>query len=108
VRLDLGDASADDPAPEVLRHLTRRGRPRGADVTWRLSDAAAGLGWFIVGDAAAVLDPSCSHGVLKAIMSGMMAGHLAAGVLVDAAPRKKPPRLTAGGSRAGLPPMLRA
>jgi flavin-dependent dehydrogenase len=108
VRLDLGDASAGDPAPEVLRHLTRRGRPRGADVTWRLSDAAAGLGWFIVGDAAAVLDPSSSHGVLKAIMSGMMAGHLAAGVLVDAAPRKKPPRLTAGGSRAGLPPMLRA
>lgn len=36
----------------------------------------AGLGWFLAGDAAVVLDPSSSHGVLRAIMTGMMAGHL--------------------------------
>jgi len=35
-----------------------------------------GQGYFVVGDAAAVLDPSSSHGVLKALMSGMMAAHL--------------------------------
>ena len=31
-----------------------------------------------MGDAAAVLDPAISHGVLKAIMTGMLAGYLAA------------------------------
>ena len=35
----------------------------------------------MVGDAAATLDPTSSHGVLKAIMSGMTAGHLIAAVL---------------------------
>jgi flavin-dependent dehydrogenase len=36
----------------------------------------AGPGYICVGDAAAVLDPAASHGVLKAIMSGMMAAHV--------------------------------
>lgn len=31
-----------------------------------------------MGDAAAVLDPAASHGVPKAVMSGMMAGHVIA------------------------------
>ena len=53
------------------------GKVRGADVeSWRVVVPAAGLGYFLVGDAAAVLDPASSHGVLKAIMSGMMAAHL--------------------------------
>jgi flavin-dependent dehydrogenase len=30
----------------------------------------------LVGDAAAILDPASSHGVLKAIRSGMMVGYL--------------------------------
>lgn len=47
-----------------------------ADVTWRIADRPAGLGYFLIGDSAAVLDPASSHGVLKAIMSGMMAAHL--------------------------------
>jgi flavin-dependent dehydrogenase len=47
----------------------------GADVTWRRVVGAAGSGYFIVGDAAAVLDPASSHGVLRAIMSGIMAGY---------------------------------
>jgi flavin-dependent dehydrogenase len=51
------------------------GRTRGADVTWRRVEAPAGPGYLMVGDAAAVLDPASSHGVLKALMSGMMAGH---------------------------------
>lgn len=49
----------------------------GADVTWRCAERVAGLGWFLCGDAAAVLDPLSSRGVLRAVMSGMMAAHLA-------------------------------
>jgi flavin-dependent dehydrogenase len=51
------------------------GRIRGADVTWRHVPASAGPGYFLTGDAAVVLDPAASHGVLRALMSGMMAGH---------------------------------
>jgi flavin-dependent dehydrogenase len=51
-------------------------RRRGADVTWRIISPAAGPGFFLVGDAVAVLDPASSHGVLKALMTGMMAAHL--------------------------------
>jgi flavin-dependent dehydrogenase len=72
--------------PEELRGLKPRGASRGADVTWRLASEAAGLGWFIVGDAAALLDPASSHGVLRAIMSGMMAAHLGEAVLIGKAP----------------------
>ncbi|HUC16786.1 MAG TPA: hypothetical protein VMA37_03755 [Acetobacteraceae bacterium] len=35
----------------------------------------------MIGDAAATLDPTSAHGVLKAIMSGIAAGDLAAGML---------------------------
>ena len=51
------------------------GSPRTANVTWRLVHQSAGPGYFILGDAAAVLDPASSHGVLRAITSGMMAAH---------------------------------
>ena len=54
-----------------------------ADVTWRLAGEAAGPGWFLAGDAALVLDPASSHGVLRALMSGMMAAHLSAQVCRD-------------------------
>ena len=47
---------------------------RGSDVTWRIASNLSGKGYFIIGDAAFVLDPLSSHGILKAIMSGMMAG----------------------------------
>ena len=50
-------------------------------MTWRMADSAAGSGWYMVGDAAAILDPTSSRGVLKALMTGVMAGHLIAGVL---------------------------
>jgi flavin-dependent dehydrogenase len=61
--------------PAMFDHLTAVGGIRGADVTWRSCHRTAGNGYFIVGDAAFVLDPGTSHGVLKAIMSGMMAAH---------------------------------
>ena len=67
-----------DWVPPPLGLLPRAARSRRADVTWRALTAPAGPGYFIVGDAAAVLDPASSHGVLRAVMSGMMAGHLIA------------------------------
>jgi len=59
---------------------------RGADVTWRMVSPPAGPGYFLVGDAAAVLDPASSHGVLKALMSGMYAGHLIAQIVLHGQP----------------------
>ena len=44
------------------------------------SAGVAGSGYFLCGDAAAVMDPAASHGVLKALMSGMLAGYLAAAI----------------------------
>lgn len=72
--------------PAEFRDLRPLGPSRGADVTWRLSERVAAPGWFMVGDAAATLDPTSSHGVLKALMSGMMAGHLIAPVVRGEAP----------------------
>jgi flavin-dependent dehydrogenase len=62
--------------PEALARLMPVGRTRGANVTWRIVSQPAGPGYICVGDAAAVLDPASSHGVLKGLMSGMMAVHV--------------------------------
>lgn len=65
-----------DWIPPEFTGLTPKENIRRADVTWRTVATPAGVGYFIVGDAAAVLDPASSHGVLKALMSGIMAAHL--------------------------------
>jgi flavin-dependent dehydrogenase len=62
--------------PKVFQHLSDRLPGGRANVTWRWIPEAVGLGYFMVGDAAAVLDPASSHGVLKALMTGIMAAHL--------------------------------
>jgi flavin-dependent dehydrogenase len=67
--------------PDNLRRLTPVGRSRGADVTWRMAAHPAHPAWFIVGDAACLLDPLSSKGVIRAMMSGIAAGHLIANVL---------------------------
>ncbi|UUU38845.1 NAD(P)/FAD-dependent oxidoreductase [Streptomyces sp. NBC_00162] len=67
--------------PDEFARLTPQGTARAADVTWRLSPAAAGPGWFAVGDAAARLDPASSHGVLRALLSGWTAGCATAAAL---------------------------
>lgn len=85
-RLCLNGTPNGGWVPAELRDLRATAPPRGADVTWRMADEAARAGWFMVGDAAATLDPTSSHGVLKALMSGMMAGHLIAAVLDGKAP----------------------
>ncbi|MFO1002897.1 MAG: tryptophan 7-halogenase [Planctomycetaceae bacterium] len=55
--------------------------PTGVDVTWGVTSAAAGPGYFLVGDAAFCLDPAAGHGILKALMSGIYAAHLVVQVL---------------------------
>ena len=76
-----------DRPPAVFDGLEPLDRPRGADVSWRMVERPAGSGYICVGDAAAVLDPASSHGVLKGLMSGMMAAHVIAENLVgDASP----------------------
>jgi flavin-dependent dehydrogenase len=55
---------------------------RAANVTWRIVSQPSGYGYFLVGDAAMVLDPTSSHGVLKAIMSGIWVSHAIASELL--------------------------
>lgn len=63
--------------PSKLAELDDLGPPRGADVTWRRPTVTAGRDFFICGDAAGMIDPCSSHGVLRAMMSGMMASYQA-------------------------------
>jgi flavin-dependent dehydrogenase len=60
--------------PPSLAACRSVGKSRGVDVTWRITAAPAGRGYFMVGDAAYVVDPACSHGVLTALLSGIAAG----------------------------------
>ncbi|HLL77544.1 MAG TPA: FAD-dependent oxidoreductase [Pyrinomonadaceae bacterium] len=92
-RLSWRDARQSDAGPpEELRGLIPHGPVRAADVTWRMVSEPAGPGYFLAGDAAALLDPASSHGVLKGIMSGMMAAHLCAAVIVDGASEQQASR----------------
>jgi flavin-dependent dehydrogenase len=72
--------------PDELCGLVPFGPTRGADVTWRIAERVASGNWFMVGEAAAVLDPTSSHGVLKAMLSGIAAAHLIDGVMAGKLP----------------------
>lgn len=89
VRLVL-DESRLDPSwrPPEFAGLVAPRRALGADVSWTRVRPAAGAGYFLAGDAAAVLDPASSHGVLAALMSGMAVAHAAAAVVRGASPRR--------------------
>lgn len=50
--------------------------PEGIDLSWKIRPDCAGPGYVLLGDAAATLDPSSSHGVLRALMSGILCSHL--------------------------------
>ena len=80
-----GKRTAPGWIPPALEGMRPLGASRGADVTWRVASAVAGMGWLIAGDAGAVLDPASSHGVLRALTSGARAGAAAAEVLRDPA-----------------------
>ena len=49
---------------------------KGLDVTPRIFRECAGTNWFLIGDAACLTTPASGNGVLRAIMSGMLAAHL--------------------------------
>jgi flavin-dependent dehydrogenase len=70
--------STVEDTPRALRRLGDAAKRFRADVTWRRITRPAGPGYFLAGDAAMVVDPASSHGVLRALMSGMMVGHLIA------------------------------
>jgi flavin-dependent dehydrogenase len=70
------DSMEKEFIPRELHGMQKRGFTRSADVTWRIVSKPSGPGYFIIGDAVSVLDPSASHGILKAIMSGIMSGYL--------------------------------
>ncbi len=53
--------------------LASSGKTGARDVTWRIARPSAGPGYFLAGDAAWVLDPASSHGVLFAFLSAMAA-----------------------------------
>ena len=77
-------ATRSSTLPELAR-LPVAARQRAADVTWRRASRLAGLGYFLVGEAATLLDPAASHGVLRALMSGMMAAHATADLVMGRA-----------------------
>ncbi|HWO23785.1 MAG TPA: FAD-dependent monooxygenase [Kofleriaceae bacterium] len=77
--------------PAELARCDAVARVRAADVTWRIADPAPLDRVFLVGDAAFRLDPASSHGVLKALMTGMMAaqaiGSIEGGTMTPVAAR---------------------
>ncbi len=75
VQLSLADAGRPIPPPP-FDDLPPNVRFRGADVTWRFVPECAGAGYFLCGDAAAVLDPAASSGVERALASGLKAADL--------------------------------
>ncbi|WP_198129234.1 NAD(P)/FAD-dependent oxidoreductase [Azospirillum argentinense] len=86
VRLDLDFRHrTPDWWPNDLIDGEPIGRSRAADVTWRTMEQHAGPGWYVIGDAGAVFDPASSHGVLRAIMSGLAAAHHASRIIQHSA-----------------------
>ena len=57
---------------------SRDGAHQGVDVSWRMHRPMVGPGYVLAGDAAVLLDPASSHGVLRAVMSGMLCAEIAA------------------------------
>jgi len=89
VRLALdGSRLTADWRPSEFAGLVPWHRASGADVSWTRVRPAAGPGYFLAGDAAAVLDPASSHGVLAALMSGLAVAYAAAAVVRGASPTK--------------------
>jgi flavin-dependent dehydrogenase len=72
--------------PPEFAGLQQSDRPKTRDVTWRIASRCAGPGYFILGDAAALIDPSSSQGVLRALLSGTMAAHLLTNIFAGRIP----------------------
>ena len=93
VRVDFdGRIRPRDWKPDAVADLLEARPTIGAEVAWRRAVRAAGPGWMLAGDAAASLDPASSHGVLKALMSGVFAARSAAAVIQRGAPEPQAAR----------------
>ncbi len=88
-----GTRFAQQWRPDEFRGLVPVGEPKGADVTWRMARNPAEPGRFSVGDAAAVLDPTSANGVLRALLSGIMAGKLIGGIHAGVVPEEEAVRI---------------
>jgi flavin-dependent dehydrogenase len=84
VRVDTDRQRGRPSPPDAIGALPAIGRAGARDVTWRMAETVAGPGYFLAGDCALVLDPASSNGILRAMMSGMMAAHNAAETLAGA------------------------
>ena len=67
--------------PRMLNGFKALGREHGADVTWRYVARQGGPGYLRVGDAGGILDPASSHGVLRALMTGLCAARCLARII---------------------------
>jgi flavin-dependent dehydrogenase len=56
--------------------LRRSSASGGIEYPWRIFRDCAGFGYFLLGDAASLMDPSAANGVLRAMMSGIYSSHL--------------------------------
>jgi flavin-dependent dehydrogenase len=82
VRVNFGLERAERlRPPSQLVSFKQLTRERGADVTWRIVARRGGDGFLYVGDAGAVLDPSSSHGVVRALLTGIVAAQHAVRVI---------------------------
>ncbi len=74
VALDLLDRRLKpDLLPPAVSQNPPIGKSGARDVTWRIARRCAGPGYFMVGDAAWLVDPASSHGVLRSMVSGTVA-----------------------------------
>jgi flavin-dependent dehydrogenase len=72
--------------PPLLAGLRPAGPCGAFDVSWRLHPQAAAANYYLAGDAASVLDPASSHGVLRALLTGIAAGRCVAAALAGQVP----------------------
>lgn len=73
-RAPLGDGRC------AWAELRNTSEATGVDYSWRIYRECAGPGYFLLGDAACLMDPSAANGVLRAMMSGIYAVHLVIGI----------------------------
>ncbi|WP_249522708.1 NAD(P)/FAD-dependent oxidoreductase [Modestobacter marinus] len=104
VRLDVGGGGPLPTPPPHLDHLRPVTGVHAATVTWRCAAVPAVPGLLVAGDAAWVLDPCSGSGVLRALVSGAVAGRAVA----DAARGLLPAQAAVAGHRRWLADWFRA
>jgi flavin-dependent dehydrogenase len=94
VRLDLMKRRPGRPLrpPRCLEDCVPVGVASARNVSWTIARPCAGPRYFMVGDAAWTLDPASSHGVFKAVVSGMVAGEAIVNSLHGAADAERQQR----------------